>query len=294
MRVAITARTPVAGVVGDPVRHSLSPRLHNAWLDAAGLDAAYLAFPVRPDRFAAFVEGLRGGTILGLNVTLPHKEKALAAADRADPLALASGAANLLLFHADGTIEARNTDGEGLIGAFRVQAPELDLASGPVTILGAGGAARGAAAALLAAGTPQVRLVNRTLERAKALAEQLGPRASAFGLGQLRAAAEDATAVINATSLGLGGGPGPETPWSSLPPQAVAMDMVYKPLRTEFLQQAAAHGHATVDGLEMLIRQAVPSFEAFFGHSPPTEVDARALLLAELEPQGESGRESGA
>ena len=229
-----------------------------------------------------FVDGLRGATIAGLNVTIPFKERALALADRSDALAKASGAANLLLFGEDGSIEARNTDGEGLLGALRARAPGLDLTSGPTLVFGAGGAARAAAAALLGAGSPEVRIVNRTLDRAQALVDQLGAKVRAFDALHAGAAADDSVAVVNATSLGLGGGKGPAISWSALPKSAVVMDMVYKPLRTEFLLAAANHGHLTVDGLGMLIRQAIPSYAAFFGSAPPEEVDARTLLLTEL------------
>jgi shikimate dehydrogenase len=273
----ITARTVVAGVAGAPVRHSLSPRLHNAWLDAAGIDGVYVAFAPRQDGFVAFAHGLKGGVVRGLNVTIPFKEEALALADEASDVARAAGAANLLLFHPDGRIEARNTDGEGMLGALAAQAPGFDPKAGPVLVLGAGGAARGAVAALLQASCPDVRVCNRTLERAEQLVEDVGDgRAHAYGRVDL--AAEDAVAAINATSLGLNGGPGPDVPWRRMRPGAAAMDMVYKPLRTAFLEEAAAHGLATVDGLEMLIRQAIPSFEAFYG-APPPQIDARALLL---------------
>jgi shikimate dehydrogenase len=277
----ITAKTVVAGVAGAPVRHSLSPLMHNAWLQAAGLDGAYVAFAPHQDRFRAFAEGLRGGAIRGLNVTIPFKEQALAVADRASALAKAAGAANLLLFHEDGQIEARNTDGEGMLQAIAIQAPGFDVLGGPVAVLGAGGAARGAVAALLEAGVTDVRLFNRTLDRAEKLAEDLtgltgGALVRAFG--DAGRAVEDCACVINATSLGLGGGAGPETPWRRIRADAVAMDMVYKPLDTPWLQEARAHGLVTVDGLEMLIRQAIPSYRAFFGADPP-KLDVRSLLL---------------
>jgi shikimate dehydrogenase len=284
MNARITAKTRIAGVVGSPVRHSLSPLLHNAWLQSAGIDGAYLAFGPRPDDFESFIRGLRGGVAAGLNITIPFKERALALADRADPLAQACGAANLLLFHEDGTIEARNTDGQGLIEAFHAQAPNVDLRSGPVVIFGAGGAARAAAAALLAAGAPETRIVNRTVSRAVELTRQLGEGAVAFGEDQMDAAVDGAVALINATSLGLGGGSGPAAPWNRVSPTAAAMDMVYRPLVTDFLSCASAHGLRTVDGLEMLIRQAIPSFEAIFRAPTPAKIDARRLLLAELEP----------
>jgi shikimate dehydrogenase len=277
----ITAKTVVAGVAGAPVRHSLSPLMHNAWLQAAGLDGVYVAFAPHQDRFKAFAEGLRGGAIRGLNVTIPFKEQALAVADRASALAKAAGAANLLLFHEDGQVEARNTDGEGMLQAIAIQAPGFDILGGPVAVLGAGGAARGAVAALLEAGVTDIRLCNRTLDRAEKLAEDLTGHPSGAlirALSDSEKAVEDCACVINATSLGLGGGPGPETPWRRMRPDAVAMDMVYKPLDTAWLQEARAHSLVTVDGLEMLIRQAIPSYRAFFGADPP-KLDVRSLLL---------------
>lgn len=282
--MTITAKTVVAGVAGSPVRHSLSPLLHNAWLNAAGIDGVYVAFTPHQDGFPAFAEGLRGGAVRGLNVTIPFKEQALVVADDASDLARAAGAANLLLFHEDGKIEARNTDGEGLLQALRAQAPGFDVTSGPVLVLGAGGAARGAVAALLDAGAPDVRVCNRTVERAEALVEALLSRASGAlrAYGRVDLAAVDATLVVNATSLGLNGGAGPDMPWRLARPGAVAMDMVYKPLKTQFLARAAAHGLRPVDGLEMLVRQAVPSFEALYG-APPPPIDARGLLLGALE-----------
>jgi shikimate dehydrogenase len=282
--MTITAHTRVAGVAGAPIRHSLSPLLHNAWLKEAGIDGVYVAFAPPQDAFPAFAEGLRGGAVVGLNVTIPFKQQALTLADDASGLARASGAANLLLFHENGRIEARNTDGEGMMAALAAQAPHFDPRSGPALVLGAGGAARGAVAALLEAGSPQVIVVNRTLDRAEHLAQALGPRVRAFDRPDW--AAPDAVLIVNATSLGLGGGAGPRVPWKSLPDTAVAMDMVYKPLRTEFLAGAEERGLTIVDGLEMLIRQAIPSFQAFYGQPPPPELDERRLLLDVLEAGG--------
>lgn len=280
---SITSKTRVAGVAGAPVRHSLSPLLHNAWLKAAEIDGIYVAFAPPQDGFPAFAEGLRRGAVAGINVTIPFKEEALAAADVSSDLARAAGAANLLLFHADGRIEARNTDGEGLLGALASQAPGFDPASGPAMVLGAGGAARGAVAALLEAGAPHVDICNRTLARAEQLAEVFGPRVRAWDRPDLPSL--NAALIVNATSLGLGGGAGPALPWDRLSKATVVMDMVYKPLCTEFLAKARVQGLPTVDGLEMLIRQAVPSFEALFG-APPPKIDVRALLLATLESEG--------
>jgi shikimate dehydrogenase len=275
----ISGSTIVVGVAGAPVTHSLSPLIHNAWIEAAGLDAVYVAFAPPTNGFAAFASGLRGGAIRGLNVTVPFKEAALALADRCSERALAAGAANLLVFEHAGAIIADNTDGLGLLAALAQAATGFDAAAGPVVILGAGGAARGAAAALATAGARELRIVNRTLGRAEALAAAVGPAARAAPLTQ--AAFEDAALIVNATTLGLGGGHGPETAFELARTGAVALDMVYRPLRTEFLERAAKAGLATVDGLAMLIGQAAPSFEAFFGAAPPA-IDVRALCLATL------------
>ncbi len=275
----ITGAALVAGIVGRPVTHSLSPVLHNAWIAAAGLNAAYVPLAPTAGGFTALTQGLRGGVIRGVNVTIPFKEDALACADEASEGARLAGAANLLLFRDDGSIFADNTDGLGLLAALAVQAPGFDPKAGPAVILGAGGAARGAAAALVLSGAPDIRIVNRTVDRAFALAADVGGTVRAV---DPKGALAGANVIINATSLGLNGGPGPEADLDEAPATAVVMDMVYKPLRTELLIRAEAQGLRTVDGLEMLIRQAVPSFEAFFGVAPPAGVDVRALALKTL------------
>ncbi len=280
----INGATLLAGVAGSPVTHSLSPLIHNAWIAEAGIDAAYLPFSVPAGGFVAFANGLRGGIVRGLNVTIPFKEEALALADEADDLALRAGAANLLVYDANGAIRAFNTDGPGLLEALKAQAPGFDPGAGPAVILGGGGAARGAAAALLAAGAPAIRLINRTRDRVMDIAEALGAPTSGHGYEGHRVALTDANVIINATSLGLGGGEGPDIELDAAPASAVVMDMVYKPLDTLFLRRARAAGYPCVDGLEMLVRQAVPSFEAFFGQAPPANVDVRALALTVLEP----------
>lgn len=269
-----------AGVVGYPVAQSLSPLIHGAWIRAQGLDARYDRFEVAPDGFGDFVR-LHAATEAGVNVTIPHKEAALALADEVAPAAAAAGAANLLTFR-DGRVRADNTDGVGLLQAFRVQAPGFDVVAGPVLVLGAGGAARGAVAALIAAGAKDVRIVNRTLPRAQAIADLFPGKAAAFAEKYWAGDHSPVAAVINATSLGLNGGEGPPVDWTRVRSDGVVMDMVYKPLRTAFLRHAEASGRRTVDGLEMLIRQAVPSFEAFYGVAPPAEVDVRALALEAL------------
>lgn len=273
----ITGKTVVAAVVGDPITHSLSPILHNAWLAAAGIDGVYVALQVDALGFGNFVEGLRATSLAGLNVTLPHKEAALMAAHDAHPRARRARAANLLVFGEYGAIYADNTDGLGLIAAFAEQAPEFDPAAGPVVVLGAGGAAKGAVSALMDAGCTDVRIANRTLARAEALAAEVG--GVAFELQDIEVAFDGATAVINATSAGVTDADAPRFPLDATPVDCVMMDMVYKPLLTPFLAQAQALGRPTVDGLAMLIGQARPSFEAFFGQPPPADTDVRTLAL---------------
>jgi shikimate dehydrogenase len=265
-----------AGVVGHPISHSLSPLIHGAWIAAAGLDATYEAFDVAPGDFAAFVAE-NSERLSGLNVTVPHKEAALALATQVQPAAQRAGAANLLIFKNNDVI-ADNTDGLGLLAALSEQAG-FDPKGKTVTVLGAGGAARGAVAALAAAGASKIWVVNRTLERARAL-ESLGP---VKGVGWSKSIdAFETDALINATTLGLGGGPGPHAPLGMTPPHCVVMDMVYKPLRTQLLDEARRMNRPSVDGLTMLIGQARPSFEAFFGQAPDPSVDVRAIALKAL------------
>ena len=278
-----SGETVVAGVAGRPVRHSLSPRIHSAWIAAAGLDAAYVPFPVAEGGFLRFVEGMRGGAVRGVNVTIPFKEDALVIADEADGLARRAGAANVLIFHADGRIEGRNTDGPGMVQAL-AEVRGLDLGAAPAVVLGAGGAARAAGAALIAAGVPELRLVNRTWSRAAGLAEAF-PHTYAFAWEDMGKAFDGAGVVINATAAGLRGDNDLiGLPLDRLPPAAAVMDMVYSPLETGLLREARARGRPTVDGLSMLINQAKPAFEAFYGAAAPDSVDARSLCLEVLRP----------
>ena len=277
----LTGAASVAAVVGTPIAHSLSPLIHNAWIEAAGLDAAFVPLEVNDEGFERLLAGLKGGVVRGVSITAPFKERALAAADLADEAAQRAGAANLLLFRPDGTVEARNTDGLGLVRALELRAPKLKLKGADVAMFGAGGAARGGAVALLQAGAARVSIVNRTYPRARILADALGKQAHALPWDQAAGALEEADLVVNATS----GAAADELalPWEAARRHAVALDMVYRPLRTRFLVEAEARELQTVSGLDMLIGQAGPSFEAFFGRPPPAEPDVRALALKVLE-----------
>ena len=271
MRARITGAARLGGIVGNPVTHSLSPVIHNAWLEAAGLDATYGAFSPRDAAgFDALVAFGRAGLLAGVNVTAPFKEQAFASADVVSGTAKASGSANILVF-SDGQVFADSTDGEGLIWALAQQAPRLSLRGATAVMLGAGGAARAAVSALSAAGA-RVRIVNRTRERAEALARDLG---GSVEVGEADTAFEGAALVINALSVR------PELDPGTLDPTTVVMDMTYRPVRTPFLTAAERAGLTTVDGLAMLIGQAGPSFRAIFGVEPP-DLDPRPLLLAHL------------
>lgn len=273
----MTAEPMRAAVIGHPIGHSLSPPIHRAWIAAKGLEATYDAFDVPPGDLKAFIERHRGGAILtGVNVTVPHKEQALALADAADGTAADAGAANVLLFRPNGVVEARNTDGRGLLEALRIATPDFDPKTCRVLILGASGAARGAVAAFVAAGNRTVLVANRTQDKADALARAFSIQTQPWADLTVPPGTE---VVVNATSAGLGGGPSPKMHWPAPSGAGVALDMVYG--ARGFLADAARQDWKTVDGLEMLIGQAAPSFEAFFGVPPPANY--RTLALDALE-----------
>lgn len=257
--------TRIAGVVGRPIGQSLSPLIHGIWIAAAGLDARYDAFePIDETAFAALAARVRSGELAGLNVTAPFKTAAFALADGVSETARRCGSANLLV-RRDGGLWADSTDGRGLMAALVEQAPGLDLAGAAAVVLGAGGAARAAVAALSEAGA-RVTVVNRTRDRAEALAADLG--AAAGGIETVR----EARLIVNALSVR------PELDMAGLGSDAVLMDMSYRPVITPFLAAGRARGLTTVDGLAMLIGQARPSFEALFGLAPPA-VDVRTPAL---------------
>ena len=264
--------TALAGVVGWPIGHSLSPVLHNAWITASGIDGRYEAFgPEDEKAFDRLIERGRAGEFAGVNVTAPYKGRALALADTVSKTARRAGSANLLIFR-DGQVTADSTDGLGLMEALKEQAPQLTVTGHLVLILGAGGAARAAVASLLDHGADAV-VLNRTREKALAMVQDIGGRlGNDSDLGS-------AALVVNALSVP------PALDLHPLPDEAVVMDMTYRPLETPFLKAARRRGLTGVDGLAMLIGQARPSFEALFGTAPPA-VDVRALAMAHL---GEAG-----
>ncbi len=279
----ISGQAKLAGIIGWPVGHSRSPRLHGWWLEHYKIDGAYLPLAVAPEQFAHVLRTLPQMGFRGVNVTVPHKEAALAAVDVADDHARRIGAVNTIIVREDGSLEGRNTDGLGFLAHLVESAPHWNAEAAPAVIIGAGGAARAIAVALLDAGAPQVRLINRTRERAEALALALGdPRLKVVPWIARGAALGDAGVIVNTTTQGMRGQPPLDLDLAAAPKSAVLFDCVYAPLETPLLTAAKARGMAGVDGLGMLIHQARPGFAAWFGREPEITPALRAFLAEGL------------
>ena len=254
-----------AAVIGWPVEHSLSPRLHGYWLQHYKIDGSYIAVPVPAEGLQAFLKSLPAEGFAGVNVTVPHKEATLAVMDEVEPLAQLIGAVNTVVVQANGKLLGRNTDAYGFTQNLVCAGYKPGKTA---VILGAGGAARAGIVALLDMGFSDIRILNRTRDKAEALAAEFAPdKINAFDWGDAKAL-EGANLLVNATSLGLKGQPPLELNLDALPQTAWVTDMVYAPLQTDLLQRAAARGNKTVDGLGMLLHQARPAFQAFFGIDP--------------------------
>ncbi|WP_210528474.1 shikimate dehydrogenase [Rubellimicrobium arenae] len=269
----------LAGVVGRPIAHSRSPRLHRHWIARHGVAGDYVAMEVAEADLGDVLRTLPKAGFRGVNVTIPHKLAALRLADEATERAQRIGAANLLVFEED-RILADNTDGEGFVNSLRQGAPGWNPASGPATVLGAGGAARAVIVALLDVGVPEILLTNRTRATADALADEFGDRIRIFDWIQAGNAVEEGVTVVNTTSLGMTGKPELRVPLDGLRPGQVVTDLVYSPLETRLLREARQAGATTVDGLGMLLHQAVPAFERWFGPRPEVDAALRAAVLA--------------
>ncbi|RBI84668.1 shikimate dehydrogenase [Rhodosalinus halophilus] len=272
-------RIPLAGVVGHPVAHSKSPRLHGHWLRSLGLRGYYVPMDVAPGDLETVIRTLPKAGFVGLNVTIPHKERVLEIADLVTDRATLIGAANTLIFRKDGKVHADNTDGYGFIESLRQGAPGWDPRAGPAVVLGAGGAARAIVSALRDAGVPEIILCNRTRARADALKQEFGTRIRVEDWVQAGNVLEQAATVVNTTSLGMVGHPELRVPLDGLRRGTVVCDLVYAPLQTRLLRVAAEMGCITVDGLGMLIHQAIPGFERWFGMRPEVDQATREALL---------------
>ncbi|APX22691.1 MAG: shikimate dehydrogenase [Rhodobacteraceae bacterium] len=272
-------RIPLAGVIGHPVAHSRSPQLHGHWLRKYGLPGHYIPMDIAPEDFESALRMLPKLGFVGANVTIPHKERVMEIADQVSDRATLIGAANTIIFRADGGIHADNTDGYGFLENLRQGAPDWDPKAGPAVVLGAGGAARAVVAALLDSGVPEIRITNRTKLRAEKLREDFGSRLSVVEWVKAGNVLEDAALVVNTTSLGMVGKPELRVPLDGLRRGAVVTDLVYAPLQTRLLRVAEEQGCTTVDGLGMLIHQAVPGFERWFGQRPEVDEATRAAIL---------------
>ncbi len=279
MKIEIRGTTRIAGLMGWPVKHSRSPRLHGYWLAAHGIDGAYVPLPVAPEKLETALRALPALGFVGTNVTVPHKAPAMALVDRVNPVARRAGAVNTVVVAADGTLEGRNTDAFGFLAALQQDAPGW-RADRPAVIVGAGGSARAVVVALVDAGVAAIRITNRTHEKAEALAE-LGSGIQVVEWQKRATALEGAGLLVNTTVLGMGGQPPLDLDLRALPTDAVVNDIVYSPLETLLLAAARARGNPVVDGLGMLLHQARPAFHAFFGIDPAVTPALRAHVLGD-------------
>ena len=279
--MTLSGKAMVAGVMGWPVSHSRSPRLHGYWLEKYGIDGAYIPMAVPPDKLE---QALRALPVLGLrgsNITVPHKETALRICDTVDPLARRIGAVNTIVVGTDGYLQGSNTDAFGLIENLR-ESSAWQPGDGPAVILGAGGAARSACVALIDAGVETIRIVNRTLARAEDLAGAMAPACCAVAWDEREEALNGAALVVNTTTLGMTGQPPLEIRLDALPRKSTVYDIVYVPLETGLLAAARARGNPVVDGLGMLLHQARPGFESWFGVRPEVDRELRNFVLGDL------------
>jgi shikimate dehydrogenase len=258
----------IAGLLGWPVAHSRSPVIHNFWLQEHGIPGRYVLFPVPPDRVGDALRGLSALSLRGCNVTTPHKQAVMPFLDRVDPLAKRIGAVNTIVVGEDGSLSGFNNDGNGFIQSVRDASPAWRPDSGPVVVVGAGAASRAIVASLAHQGAHEIRLVNRTHDKAVALAAAIGPPVAAYAWEERASLLEGAALLVNATDRGMAGKGELDLDLARLPANAVVGDIIYTPPVTGLLAAAKARGHVTVNGLGLLLNQARPAFEAWFGVMP--------------------------
>lgn len=272
----------LAGVMGWPVAHSRSPLIHNYWLQKYGLNGSYVQLAVQPGQLATALPGLSALGFKGCNVTIPHKVDALALVHTVDANAQRVGAVNTIVVQADGSLKGMNTDGFGYIQSLLDAQSEWRADAGPVVVVGAGGAARAVVLALADHGAKEIRLINRTFDKAQAMASEFGATVKAVAWEQRHAALSGAALLVNTTSQGMHGHPPLDLDLSALPTHALVSDIIYAPLETPLLLAARARGNPTVGGLGMLLNQARPAFEAWFGVLPDVTPELRRLVEATL------------
>ncbi len=270
-------------VLGWPVTHSRSPLIHNHWIETLGIEnAVYEQHGVPPEELEACLASFRDQGVIGANVTVPHKEAVFALLDHHDDAAKRLKAVNTIV-DCGRHFEGRNTDGYGFMANLKANAPDAEFTSRPAMVLGAGGAARAILVALADAGVPEIRLVNRTVQKAAALLTELDVKGKALPWDAAPEALRDIGLLVNTSSLGMTGMDPLELSLEKLPPDALVTDIVYSPLETDLLARARAQGNAVVDGLGMLLHQAVPGFEAWFGVRPEVTPELRALVIKDLK-----------
>jgi shikimate dehydrogenase len=272
----------LAGVMGWPISHSRSPKIHNYWLARYGLEGAYVPLAVEPGRLEAALRSLPALNFSGCNLTIPHKEAALAIVDDLDDTARRVGAVNCVVVEEDGTLIGRNYDGFGFTAALRAAAPMWRADAGAAVVIGAGGAARAVVAGLVDAGATEIRIFNRTLERAERLAQDFGAPVAAHRWEERETGLAGAGLLVNTTNQGMVGQPPLALRLDALPAEALVSDIVYAPLETPLLAAARARGLCAVDGLGMLIHQARPAFRDWFGIMPEATPELRAVIEATL------------
>ena len=275
----MTESIPLAGVIGFPIGHSRSPKVHNHWLNTYGLPGHYIPLEVSSENLANVLRTLPQAGFVGVNITIPHKEIVLELADIVTDRATLIGAANTLIFRKDGKIHADNTDGYGFLENLKSGARDWLPGRGPAAVFGAGGASRAVVASLLESGVPEILLTNRTRVRAEAVADEFGNRVTVVDWVQAGNILDEAALVVNTTSLGMVGKSELRVPLDGLRSDSVVTDLVYTPLQTTLLAEAEARGCTTVDGLGMLLHQATPGFERWFGKRPQVDDATRVAAL---------------
>ncbi len=279
--MTISGAAKLAGVIGWPIAHSLSPRLHGYWLKHYEIDGAYLPLPVAPNHLEHALYALPRLGFRGVNLTVPHKEAALGYMDAVDDVAHRIGAVNTVIVTPDGTLAGTNTDAEGFLQNITTNADAWSPSQGPAVVLGAGGSARAVVTSLIDAGCPLVIVANRTVAKAEILADHIGGSIRIAPWADRNTALQEAELLVNTTTLGLDGQPPLDIDLQSLPANAVVTDLIYAPLETQLLKSAKARGNPVVDGLGMLLHQAVPGFEVWFGTRPEVTNELRSYVLAD-------------
>jgi shikimate dehydrogenase len=272
----------LAGVMGWPVAHSRSPKIHNYWLQKHGLNGSYVLLPVAPGNLKVALPGLAALGFRGCNVTIPHKVDAMALVHELDPVARRMGALNTIVVQPDGSFKGFNNDGFGYIQSLLDAKPDWRADAGPITVLGAGGAARAVVLSLAERGANEIRVINRSFDKAQALANEFGGPIKALPWSERHAALADIALLVNTTNQGMHGNPDLDLQLDALPVSALVSDVIYVPLETRLLAAARKRGNATVNGLGMLLNQARPAFHAWFGVMPEVTPELRQMVEATL------------